>query len=182
MLPSLVIAYRSTCAISEYITNNLFSQAEESARERLMNYTLTTRGNGFVTPMPCTTSMAMEQSLVHFHFSMLLLSNFFSCLMLHFRIFLWSMFIFTMFWALCFRIFIWLLLTPSPTITPNGIWHVEIYANWQIFIKILMTTAVKTYENFEELLFSLTVKDGSWNSMISAHLNGQICANIGICP
>ena len=25
-------------------------------------------------------------------------------------------------------------------------------------------------------------KDGSWNSMVSAHLNGQIFASIGICP
>ena len=25
-------------------------------------------------------------------------------------------------------------------------------------------------------------KDGSWNSMISAHVNGQIFANMGICP
>ncbi len=28
----------------------------------------------------------------------------------------------------------------------------------------------------------LFVKDGSWYSMISAHLNGQIFANIEICP
>ena len=25
-------------------------------------------------------------------------------------------------------------------------------------------------------------KDGSWNSMISAHINRQIFANIGMCP
>ncbi len=25
-------------------------------------------------------------------------------------------------------------------------------------------------------------KDGSWNSVISAHINRQIFANIGICP
>ena len=78
MLPSLVIAYLSTRAISEHITNDLFSQAEKNVSKRLMNHTLTTRRNGFVTPMLCTTSIAMVQSLVHLHFSML--SSFFSCL------------------------------------------------------------------------------------------------------
>ena len=30
--------------------------------------------------------------------------------------------------------------------------------------------------------FSQQLKNGSWNSMISAHINRQIFANIGICP
>ena len=64
----------------------------------------------------------------------------------------------------------------------NGLIKTSVACAWNKVMAVNVTNVVKLNNGKSRHKIPTLVKYGSWNSMISAHLNGQIFADLGICP